>query len=64
MALSYGYEIESTKEEKLYDYYVDLMESEAKLEMNNQSGSQFRQGWMSVEKTLEILGITVPGINS
>lgn len=62
-ALEHGYEVEKNPYEHLYDYYVELKECEDKLENLGQSGSQFRQGWQSVEKTLEILGIKVKGIN-
>lgn len=63
-ALIYGFTYEfNTPEEKLHAYYHDLIQSENTLERNGQSGSQFRQGWQSVQKTLEILGIKVDGIN-
>ena len=58
-----GYEVEKTPHEKLLVYYSYLVDAENQLEQNNQSGSQFRQGWQSVEKTLGILGITIKGIN-
>jgi len=62
-ALVNGFKVEQTPEEKLLDYYVSLLESENRLEKVGQSGSQFRQGWQSVEETLKILDITVKGIN-
>jgi len=63
-ALVNGYEIERTPEEKLREYYEGLKSSEDSLEIAGYSGSQFRQGWQSVENTLDILGITIEGINA
>ncbi|WP_142385078.1 hypothetical protein [Cytobacillus massiliigabonensis] len=63
-ALVNGYEIEKTPEEKIRDYYYGLKGTECSLELRGQSGSQFRQGWQSVRETLDILGITIEGINA
>lgn len=63
-----GYEIEKSPEEKLreyYDWYV------AKHEMAKLNGGQFQgyrrdelyRGKVAIESTLDILGITIVGIN-
>ncbi|MFO1442917.1 hypothetical protein KDN24_06765 [Bacillus sp. Bva_UNVM-123] len=63
-ALVDGYLFEfNTPEDKLHAYYHDLIQCENCLENNGQSGSQFRQGWQSVKRTLEILGVEIEGIN-
>ncbi|MFD2704705.1 hypothetical protein [Salibacterium lacus] len=63
-AITNGYTIEKSPEDKLREYYGDLVRKEIALERAGNSGSQFRQGYMSVESTLDILGITIPGVNA
>jgi len=63
-ALVNGYEVEQTPEEKVREYYEGLKSSEDSLEIAGHDGSQFRQGWQSVEKTLDLLGIKIEGVNA
>ena len=63
-ALINGYEVEKTPEENVREYYLDLKRAEDCCEERGQSGSQFRQGWQSVEETLDILGIKIEGVNA
>ncbi|MCR9040794.1 hypothetical protein QRX25_14975 [Bacillus sp. L381] len=63
-ALVNGYEVEKTPEEKVREYYYDLRRTEDRLEERGESGSQFRQGWQSVEETLRLLGIEIEGVNA
>ncbi|WP_168748460.1 hypothetical protein [Bacillus mojavensis] len=62
-ALVNGYEVEATPEERVREYYYDLRRAEDRLEERGESGSQFRQGWQSVEETLNLLGIKIEGVN-
>ena len=62
-ALICGYEVEKSPEDKVREYYEGLKAAEDLCEINRSSGSQFRQGWQSVEETLRILGIKIAGIN-
>jgi hypothetical protein len=65
LALVNGYEVKYTPEQQLRTYYEELKRSEDFMESTNRgSGSQFRQGWLSVESTLRILGIKIEGINA
>lgn len=64
-ALVNGYEISYTPEQRLRIYYEGLKKSEDSMELTGEGkGSQFRQGWMSVETTLNVLGIKIEGINT
>lgn len=59
-----GYEIEKTPEENVAQYYRSLKKAEDNLEASGQSGAQFRQGWQSVEHTLELLGLKIEGVHA
>jgi DNA integrity scanning protein DisA with diadenylate cyclase activity len=63
-ALICGYEVEKSPGEKVLDYYEGLKDAEDNCELNGHSGSQFRQGWQSVEETLNLLGIQIFGVNA
>ncbi|MCY9090880.1 hypothetical protein [Bacillus mojavensis] len=63
-ALVNGYEVEKTPEERVQQYYYDLRRAEDRLEERGESGPQFRQGWQSVEETLNLLGIQIEGVNA
>ena len=63
-ALVNGYVIEYTPEELVRLYHDGLKEAEDICESKGASGSQFRQGWQSVEETLRLLGIKVKGVNA
>ena len=63
-ALVNGYVIEYTPEELVREYYKGLKEAEDICESKGTGGSQFRQGWQSVEETLRILGIKIKGVNA
>lgn len=63
-SLVIGYEVEKTPEENVREYYENLKDTENRLEEVGQCGSQFRQGWQSVEETLELLGIKIEGVNA
>lgn len=57
-ALVNGFEIEQTPEEKLAEYYDVMIESAYGLRSTYDGGVV-----LGIEKTLEILGITIAGIN-
>lgn len=59
-----GYEVVITPEEKVREYYEGLKLAEDKAERHCRSGSQHRQGWISVTETLNILGIKIRGVNA
>ena len=67
-ALYVGYEIKkptlSISHQAVKDYFDDLVIRENVAEKRGVSGSQHRQGWMSVKHTLEILDITIEGVNA
>lgn len=51
-------------EEKVKEYYDSLVEREDGLENAGIHGGQHRQGWQSVEMTLNLLGIKIEGVNT
>lgn len=63
-ALINGYEVEKSPEERLRDYYEYLKDGEESVVRYGGSGAQLRQGWQSVETTLDTLGIKIEGINA
>lgn len=63
-ALYIGYEIEKSPENKVREYFDELVGCEEALELVGTSGAQFRQGWQSVKHTLDLLGIKIEGVNA
>lgn len=63
-ALINGYEVEKSPEENVREYYNVLKLREEYLEKSGVHGGQHRQGWLSVEETLNILGIKIEGVNT
>lgn len=44
-------------------YFDELVRSEELLEQHGVHGGQHRQGWQSVQQTLNLLGIQIEGVN-
>jgi len=54
----------SEPEEKVKEYHKSLVDREEGLEGAGIHGGQHRQGWQSVEMTLNLLGIKIEGVNT
>lgn len=63
-ALYIGYEVEQTPEDRLHEYYMHIEKMKSKYGLFSEERMRYLSEEVGMRKTLDILGITIEGINA